>query len=32
MDCAAGKGRIFTGSGLFLGWAVELGSKFKGIG
>ena len=25
-------GRILTGSGLFLGWAVALGSKFIGIG
>ena len=29
IGCAAG--RIYTGSGLFLGWAVALGSKFMGI-
>ena len=28
----AGVGRMLTGSGLFLGWAVALGSKFMGIG
>ena len=43
MDCAARvgcvAGRIYTrsgedvaGSGLFLGWAIALGSKFMGIG
>ena len=32
MDCAAGEGRMCTGSGLFLGWAVALGSIFMGIG
>ena len=39
VDCAAGEGRIYTGSGedvvgsrLFLGWAMALGSKFMGIG
>ena len=32
MDCAAGVGRIYTGSGIFLCWAVALGSKFMGIG
>ena len=30
--CGAGVGRMLTGSGLFLGWAVALGSKFLGIG
>ena len=30
--CGAGVGRMLTGSGLFLGWAVALGSKFMGIG
>ena len=29
--CGAGVGRMLTGSGLFLGWAVALGSKFMGI-
>ena len=39
VDCVAGEGRIYTGSGedaagsgLFLGWAMALGSKFMGIG
>ena len=32
VECAAGVGRMLTGSGLFLGWAVALGSKFLGIG
>ena len=32
VDCAAGEGKIYTGSGLLLGWAVALGSKFMGIG
>ena len=39
VDCAAGEGRIYTGSGedaagsgLFLGWAMTLGFKFMGIG
>ena len=32
VDYAAGEDRIYTGSGLFLGWAVALGSKFMGIG
>ena len=27
VGCGAGEGRIYTGSGLFLGWAVALGSK-----
>ena len=30
--CATGEGRMCTGNGLFLGWAVALGSKFMGIG
>ena len=30
--CDAGVGRMLTSSGLFLGWAVALGSKFMGIG
>ena len=30
--CGSGVGRMLTGSGLFLGWAVTLGSKFMGIG
>ena len=30
--CGAGVGRMLTSSGLFLGWAVALGSKFMGIG
>ena len=30
IGCAAG--RIYTGSGMFLGWAVALGSKYMGIG
>ena len=30
--CSAGVGMMWTGSGLFLGWAVTLGSKFMGIG
>ena len=32
VDCAGGVGRMLTGSGLFLGWAVALGSKIMGIG
>ena len=32
VDCAAGEGGMCTGSGLFLGWTVALGSKFMGIG
>ena len=39
VDCAVGEGRMYTGSGedaagsgLFLGWAMVLGSKFIGIG
>ena len=39
MDCAAGEGRIYTrsgegaaGSGLFVAWAVALGSIFMGSG
>ena len=28
--CGAGVGRMWTGSGLFLGWAMALGSKFMG--
>ena len=30
--CGAGICRMWTGSGLFFGWAVALGSKFMGIG
>ena len=30
--CGSGVGRMLTGSGLFLGWAVAFGSKFMGIG
>ena len=30
--CGADVGRMWTGSGLFLGWAVAQGSKFMGIG
>ena len=30
--CDASVDRMLTGSGLFLGWAVALGSKFMGIG
>ena len=30
--CGSGVGRMFTGSGFFLGWAVTLGSKFMRIG
>ena len=29
---AAGVGNMYTGSGLFWGWAVALGFKFMGIG
>ena len=39
VGCGAGEGRIYTwstegatGSGLFLGWAVALGSKSMGFG
>ena len=32
VECGAGVGRMCTGSGLCLGWAVALGSKFIGIG
>ena len=32
VDCAAGEGRVCTGNGLFLDWAVALGSKFMRIG
>ena len=32
VDCVAGEGRIYTGSGLFLGWVVALGFKFMGFG
>ena len=39
VDCAVDEGRIYTGSGedaagsgLFLGWAMTLESKFMGIG
>ena len=32
IDCAASEGRMCTSSGLFLCWAVALGSKFMGIG
>ena len=39
VNCAACEGRIYTGSGedaagsgLFLGWAMALGSKLMGIG
>ena len=30
--CGASVGRMLTGSGLLLGWAVALGSKVMGIG
>ena len=30
--CGAGVGRMWTSSGLFLGWTVELESKFMRIG
>ena len=29
--CGAGVGRMLTSSGLFLGWAMAIGSKFMGI-
>ena len=29
--CGAGVGRMWTGSGLFLGWVVALISKFMGM-
>ena len=32
VNCAAGLGSMYTGSGLFWGWAVALGLKFMGIG
>ena len=32
VTCGAGVGRMWIGSGLFLGWTVALGSKFMGIG
>ena len=32
VECDAGVGRMCTGSGLFLGWAVALGSNFVGSG
>ena len=32
IDCAASEGRMCTSNGLFLCWAVALGSKFMGIG
>ena len=31
IGCAAGRGSMYTGSGLFWGWAVALGSKFMGF-
>ena len=31
IGCAAGRGSMCTGSGLFWGWAVALGSKFIGF-
>ena len=31
-DCDAGEGRIYIGSGLFLGWVVALRFKFMGFG
>ena len=31
-DCDAGEGRMYTGSGQFVGLVVALGSKFMGIG
>ena len=30
--CGSNVGRMLTGSGLFLGWAMTLRSKFMGIG
>ena len=30
-EFAAGVGSMYTGSGLFCGWAVALGSKFMGF-
>ena len=30
-EFAAGVGSMYTGSGLFWGWAVALGSKFMGF-
>ena len=32
VGCAAGVGSMYTGSGLFLGWTVALGSKSMGFG
>ena len=32
VSCDAGVGKMLTGSRLFLGWVVALGSKFMGIG
>ena len=32
VDCVAGEGSMGTRRGLFLGLAVDLGSKFMGIG
>ena len=32
VGCAVGVGSMYTGSGLFWGWAVALGFKFMGIG
>ena len=31
VGCGSGVGRMLTGSGLFLGWTVTLGSQFMGI-
>ena len=32
VDCVASGGSMYTGSGLFWGWAVALGFNFMGIG
>ena len=31
IGCATSRGSMYTGSGLFWGWAVALGSKFMGF-
>ena len=31
IGCAAGRGNMYAGSGLFWSWAVALGSKFMGF-
>ena len=31
LNCVAGIGSMYTGSGLFWGWVVALGSKFMGF-